>query len=229
MTPKEATCAKFIAQLAHIFLEFCMRIRSVSLLAAALSAGLLAAPLAQAHEAGDILVKFGVTHVAPKSNNGTVASGTVDLDVGSSTRPSLSLTYMATKNIGVELLAAVPFKHTIDNRLDGTRVGETKHLPPTLSVQWHFLPDAKVQPYVGVGLNYTTFFSTKSGAGDLKLGDSWGLAAQLGVDIPLDKNWLLSADVRYINIESDVKLDGAKIGKAKINPWTATLAVGYRF
>lgn len=199
--------------------------------AALMGAGLLAAPLVQAHEAGDVLLKVGVTTVQPKSNNGTVANGTVKLDVGSSTRPSFSLTYMATKNIGIELLGAFPFQHNIDSNLG--RIGKTKQLPPTLSVQWHFLPDAKVQPYVGVGLNYTTFFSTKSQGAlsgqDLKLSDSWGLAAQIGVDVPLDKNWLLSADVRYINIESDVKLNSAKIGKTKINPWVATLAVGYRF
>lgn len=202
-----------------------------SLAAAVLGAGLLATPLAQAHEAGDVLLKVGVSHVHPKSNNGTVANGTVDLDVGNSTRPSFSLTYMATKNIGIELLGAFPFQHNIDSNLG--RIGKTKHLPPTLSVQWHFLPDAKVQPYVGVGLNYTRFFSTKSEGAlagqDLKLGDSWGLAAQVGVDVPLNKNWLLSADVRYISIESDVKLNGAKIGKTKINPWVATVAVGYRF
>lgn len=210
-----------------------MRTQAIKPFAAAvLGVGLLAAaPLAQAHEAGDVLLKVGVTHVHPKSNNGSVANGTVDLNVGNSTRPSFSLTYMATKNIGIELLGAAPFQHNIDSNLG--RIGKTKHLPPTLSLQWHFLPDAKVQPYVGVGLNYTRFFSTKSEGAlagqDLKLSDSWGVAAQIGVDIPLDKRWLLSADVRYISIESDVKLNGAKIGKAKINPWVATMAVGYRF
>lgn len=202
-----------------------------SLAVAALGAGLLATPLAHAHEAGDVLLKVGVSHVHPKSSNGTVSDGTVDLNVGNSTRPSFSLTYMATKHIGIELLGAFPFQHGIDSNLGN--IGKTKHLPPTLSLQWHFLPDASVQPYVGVGLNYTRFFSTKAqgalAGNDLKLGDSWGLAAQVGVDIPLNKNWMVSADLRYINIKSDVKLNGTKIGETKINPWVATLAVGYRF
>jgi len=202
-----------------------------SLAAIALGSSLLAAPLAQAHEAGDVLLKVGVSHVKPKSDNGSVAGGTVDLDVGSSTRPSFSLTYMATKNVGLELLGAFPFQHDIGSNL-GT-IGKTKHLPPTLSLQWHFLPDAKVQPYVGVGLNYTHFFDTKArgalSGSKLKLDDSWGLAAQIGVDIPLDKKWFLNADVRYMNIKSDVKLDGANIGQTKINPWVATVGVGYRF
>jgi len=147
-----------------------------SLCIAALALGVLPLASVHAHEAGDWLFKAGVTHIQPKSDNGTVANGTVKLDVGSSTRPSFSITYMATRNIGVELLGALPFKHDIEAKGVG-RIGSTKHLPPTLSLQWHFLPDATVQPYVGVGLNYTTFFSTESVLGDLDLEDSWGVAA----------------------------------------------------
>lgn len=200
----------------------------LSLRAGALVLGALALAPAHAHEAGDWLFKAGVTHIEPKSNNGTVANGAVKLDIGSSTRPSFSVTYMATRNIGVELLGAFPFKHDISAQGLG-KIGSTKHLPPTLSLQWHFLPDATVQPYVGVGLNYTTFFSTESSLGDLSLGDSWGVAAQAGVDFKLSERWFLNADVRYIDISSDVKLNGVKIGKTSIDPWVATIGVGYRF
>uniref|UniRef100_UPI00333E59A7 OmpW/AlkL family protein n=1 Tax=Castellaniella defragrans TaxID=75697 RepID=UPI00333E59A7 len=199
-----------------------------SLCAGALVLGVSALAPVHAHEAGDWLFKVGVTHVEPKSNNGTVANGAVKLDIGGSTRPSFTVTYMATRNIGVELLGAFPFKHDINAKGLGG-IGSTKHLPPTLSLQWHFLPDATVQPYVGVGLNYTTFFSTKSSLGDLSLSDSWGVAAQVGADFKLSERWFLNADVRYIDISSDVKLNGAKIGKTRIDPWVATIGVGYRF
>lgn len=172
--------------------------------AALLAAGLLAAP-ARAHEAGDWLLKVGASQVRPKSNNGSVLNGSVDLDANNSVRPSFTVTYMATRNIGIELLAAWPFEHDIRGSGLG-RIASTKQLPPTLSVQWHFLPDSTVQPYVGVGLNYTTFFDTKThGAlegSDLRLGDSWGLAGQLGVDVKLNERWFLNADLRYIDISS---------------------------
>ncbi|MFC4447428.1 OmpW/AlkL family protein [Castellaniella denitrificans] len=203
-----------------------------TVLACALAAGSIAAGPALAHEAGDILLKVGVTHVEPKSDNGTVANGTVNLDIDGSTRPSFTLTYMATRNIGIELLGAYPFKHTIN--ADGMgKIGSTQHLPPTLSLQWHFLPDATFQPYVGVGLNYTTFFDTKTrgalSGSDLSLDDSWGVAAQVGVDYKLNDRWFLNADLRYIDIRSTVHLNGVDIGKTKINPWVATVGVGYRF
>lgn len=195
-------------------------------LAAALGAAAL--PVS-AHEAGDWLIRAGVTHVNPKSNNGTAAG--LGLDVNSSTRPSVSATYMVNRNLGVELLAATPFRHDIAG--NGASIGSTKHLPPTLSLQWHFLPSATVQPYVGVGLNYTRFFSTEGrgllAGNHLELTDSWGLAAQVGVDVKINERWFVNASVRYIDIDSDVKLNGAKVGKANIDPWVTTIGIGYRF
>lgn len=191
------------------------------------------APTAHAHEAGDVLLKVGVSQVRPKSDNGSVLNGSVNLDVNNSTRPSFTLTYMATRNIGIELLGAWPFSHDISGSGGLGKIGSTKQLPPTLSVQWHFLPDSTVQPYVGVGLNYTHFFSTKtSGAlsdSTLKLSDSWGLAGQIGVDVKLSERWFLNADLRYIDISSKVRLDGERIGTARIDPWVASVGVGYRF
>ncbi|OZI21267.1 hypothetical protein CAL26_27965 [Bordetella genomosp. 9] len=203
---------------------------------AAALAALLAAACAlptYAHEAGDVLFKVGVTQVRPKSDNGSVLNDSVDLDVNNSVRPSFTLTYMATRNIGVELLGAWPFEHDIRGSGGLGKIGSTKQLPPTLSLQWHFLPDSTIQPYVGIGVNYTHFFDTKSegaiSGSDLKLQDSWGVAAQLGVDVKFSERWFMTADVRYIDISSKVKLDGERIGTARINPWVATVGVGYRF
>ncbi|ETF03358.1 membrane protein [Advenella kashmirensis W13003] len=213
--------------------------------ACTVAVGSLLATPAVAHEAGDWIVKAGLTSVMPTSDNGTVGKAIaprgIGLDIDSSTRPSFSLTYMATRHLGIELLAAAPFQHDIrgdapDLGGDIGRIGKTRHLPPTLSLQWHFLPDAAVQPYVGVGVNYTTFFHTKPtgalrelGVEKLTLSDSWGLAAQVGADVRLSENWFMNASVRYIDIKTKVRIDGTKIGTAKVNPWVATIGVGYRF
>lgn len=203
-----------------------------AVLAALFAAGAYALP-AHAHDAGDVLFKVGATQVRPKSGNGSVLDGSVDLDVGNSVRPSFTVTYMATRNVGIELLGAWPFEHDIRGSGGLGKIGSTKQLPPTLSLQWHFLPDSTIQPYVGVGVNYTHFFDTKSegaiSGSDLKLQDSWGLAGQLGVDVKISERWFMTADVRYIGISSKVKLDGQRIGTARIDPWVATVGVGYRF
>jgi outer membrane protein len=209
------------------------RARAGLLLGAVLCAAAFATP-ALAHEQGDWLVKAGVSQVRPKSDNGSALSGSVNLDVNNDVKPSISGTYMFTRNIGLDVLAAVPFRHDVygSGAVNG-QLGSSKQLPPTVSVQWHFLPDQTFQPYVGLGVNYTRFFSTKAvgplAGNELKLTDSWGMAAQFGVDVKINERWFVNADLRYIDIDSDVKLNGNKIGKANIDPWVATIAVGYRF
>ncbi|WP_018867417.1 MULTISPECIES: OmpW family protein [unclassified Thioalkalivibrio] len=199
-------------------------------------AGLLApAALIPAHataanadvSAGDWLIRGGLTHVAPKSDNGTLGNlpGNPSADVGSNTRPSGNITYMMTDNLGLELLVAIPFKH--DLNVGGADIGSTRHLPPTLSLQYHFNTGSAVRPYVGAGINYTYFFDEPDG---LDLDDSWGAAVQAGIDFAVDDNWFVNAEVRWIDIDTDVSADGVgHIGTVNIDPWTFGMNVGYRF
>jgi outer membrane protein len=190
------------------------------LIAALGSAGL------QAHESGDWVIRGGFHHISPKSNNSDI------VEVDSDTMLTFNVLYMVSANWGVELLAALPFEHDIA-LVDGPTVASTKHLPPTLSLVYHLLPHSRIQPYVGAGLNATLFFdeSTKGAlAGTkLELDNSFGAAAVVGVDVALGSNWLLNADVRYLDIETDAKLDGARLGTVKIDPWAFGLNLAYRF
>ncbi|SUV86206.1 outer membrane protein [Bordetella pertussis] len=133
----------------------------------------------------------------------------MDLDANNSVRPSFTVTYMATRNIGIELLAAWPFEHDIRGSGLG-RIASTKQLPPHAQRAMALPAGQHGAAVCRVGLNYTTFFDTKThGAlegSDLRLGDSWGLAGQLGVDVKLNERWFLNADLRYIDISSKVKL-----------------------
>ncbi len=201
-----------------------------SALAAALAAGLLAGT-AQAYEAGNWLFRIGAYGVFPESDNLSLAPG-VNIDVDDGYTLGFNFTYMVSPNIGIELLAALPFKHDISLTGAG-KIAETDQLPPTLSVQYHFTPENSVRPYVGLGLNYTTFFNTDTkGAlegSSLKLDDSWGVAGQLGIDIDIAPDWFANVDLRYIGISTDAKLNGVGIGTVDINPWVVGLTVGTRF
>ena len=186
------------------------------------AAGLtVAAAPAFAQSAGDWTLGLGVHQVDPKSDNGTLAGGTLPLSVGSDAKPSLTFEYFIRDNLGIEVLAAWPFQHDISVKGVG-RVGSTKHLPPTVSLQYHFNDKGVVSPVLGVGLNYTTFFSEDTrGALDgtsLKLGDSWGLAAHAGLDFRVSEKAAIRVDVRWIDIDSRVRVDGARMGTANIDP-----------
>jgi outer membrane protein len=217
----------------------------------------------QAHEDGQWILRGGVGVVDPKSGNlnlgsldlgGGISLTSASIEVDSATSLTLSGTYMITENWAFDILASWPFKHDIDVAAtisDGVdtvsgKVGiaEVEHLPPTFSLQYHFIPDGNFQPYVGAGVNWTTFFSEKvsSDASDLgivslQLDDSIGFAAQVGADWLMGDRWLVNLDLRWINIETDVTgtLDvgtgpeTGELGTVKIDPLVYSLNIGYRF
>lgn len=195
-----------------------------TLVIALLASAALAAPAA-AQSAGDMTLGLGFGLVSPKSNNGTVAGA--DLDIDDNLRPTFTFEYFVRDNIGVELLAALPFKH--DLNLGGSKIGTTKHLPPTLTLNWHIPTNGPLTPILGVGVNYTTFFEDRSPLGDLKIDNSWGLAAHVGVDYALTEKSAVRFDLRYIDIDADVRLDGVKIGKAEVDPLVTGISYIMKF
>jgi len=217
------------------------------LLAMSVSAAIfLAAPAALAHDAGDFYVRVGATNVNPDDPNGDIDLSAVDpalakqdIDVDDAWSLTFTGSYQWTENWAVELLAAYPFEHDIDVEGLG-KVGSTKHLPPTLSLQYHFLPKGKFQPYVGAGLNYTIFFDDGAEGvlsdlgGDLEIeDDSFGLAGQVGFDYMFNDQWFINLDLRYINIETKAKVTIPGVGTIKedvdINPWVYGVNIGYKF
>jgi outer membrane protein len=192
------------------------------LLACALAIGLgaAAAPVL-AQSQGDWTLGVGVHAVDPRSDNGRLADGTLKVDVDTDVKPTLTFEYFVRDNLGVEVIAAWPFEHDVSIAGMGT-VGSTKQLPPTVSLQYHFNGKGKVSPFVGAGINYTTFFSEDTrGALDgaqLELDDSWGLAAHAGIDFAVGERSAIRVDARWIDIDADVKLNGADIGTVNIDP-----------
>ena len=212
--------------------------RSLKLAVLCAAAVLLWTNTVIAKEAGDWIVRAGVTNISPKSDNGTIAGADpITLDVKLATMMTFDGTYMITNNFGVELLAALPFKHDIyaDDGNTRAKVATTKHLPPTLSAVYHFNSAGKFQPYVGAGLNWTIFFDEKAkgpledAGNSVKLSDSVGIAGVVGLDIALTEKMFLNGNIRYMNIETDVKVDGTKVATAKIDPWVYAINIGWRF
>jgi outer membrane protein len=150
------------------------------------------------------------------------------LTVSNETIPEIDVSYFFSPNWAAELVATYPQKHHVE--LDGKDIGTFKHLPPTLLMQYHFVLDAPVKPYVGVGVNYTTMSKVEllGGAGSLDH-DSVGLALQAGLDYAIDKKWSLNVDVKKVQIRSDVFISGAKVSRVKVDPLMLGVGVGYRF
>jgi len=204
--------------------------RNRTLLFAAFVAAL--APLhVQAGDAGGFEFKFGAHHVSPRSNNGALADGAFDVDVASEVRPTFNLGYWLTDNLQLDLLAALPFDH--DVKLNGTKAASFTHLPPTLTLQYHFAPEGKVDPFLGLGVNYTwTYSEDTTGPLDgtrLALGNSFGLAAQAGLTVKINERWRVGADLRWMDIDSDAKVNGADVGTVHVDPTCVGVFLVYTF
>ena len=184
------------------------------------SAVAVSAMPALAYEAGDIIVKAGIVNVNPKED-----SGIDGLTVKDDTQLGLTLTYMVAPQVGVEVLAATPFKHGIE--LNGDRVATTKHLPPTVSAQYYLMdPASKLQPYVGLGVNHTFFFDEDGAVNHL--GKSWGLSYSAGLNYDLGNNLLANAAVWKMDIDSEADTALGELD-VEIDPLVFMVGAGMKF
>jgi outer membrane protein len=175
-------------------------------------------------------LRVRAVHIDPADKSSAIPglAGENAITVSNKTIPEVDISYFFTKNIAAELILTYPQKHSV--YLNGAYIGSFKHLPPTLTVQYHFTPDAKISPYVGAGINYTRISNVNllGGAADLD-NNSFGLALQAGVDFKIDKNWSINLDVKKVQIRSDVTAGGAYLSRVKVDPLLVGVGVGYRF
>jgi outer membrane protein len=169
----------------------------------------------------------GAANAAAAAPAAPAAPTAVAVNVDDANSLTLSGEYFIRDNIGIELLLATPFKHDIS--VGGAFAGTTKHLPPTLSINYHFPTQGPIKPFVGVGLNYTVFFDETSPLGDLKLDNSFGLAATVGADWQINPTGALRLSVRYMDIDTDASLNGTSLGTVEIDPVVVGLGYVHRF
>ena len=195
-----------------------------ALLTAATASVMIASPV-MAYEAGDIVVRGRILLVDPQDDSGSIKvdggptgeKATVNSDV----IPELDFTYMLTSNWGLELILGFSDHEVKTNLLTLGHIADTKVLPPTLTLQYHFMPTSNIRPYAGVGVNYTHYFDTKAkGALDgqgLEIDDSFGLSLQAGVDVDINEDWFVNFDVKYIDMDADAEFKSAAGVKTKVD------------
>ncbi|WP_417479862.1 OmpW/AlkL family protein [Maricaulis maris] len=198
----------------------------------AIAALLTAAPASA--ESGDWLVRLRAINVAP-NESADIATIGGDVDIDTSVVPELDITYFVRDKWAVELILGVtPHDVTaVGTSLGDVELGDVTLLPPTLTLQYHFNPQGQVRPYVGAGVNYTHFFDADLPAGSaltsIDYDASFGLAAQAGVDFALDDDWFVNLDVKYIDIDTDVTINGAIAADVQIDPVVFGIGLGRRF
>ncbi|MEP2103647.1 MAG: OmpW family protein [Parasphingorhabdus sp.] len=215
--------------------------KTTKFIALAAASGIAVSSVPAFAEQGDILLRARVINVMPSEESSSILPGFPgeQVSVDNSPAPELDITYMATNNIGFELIAATT-KHSASGVTGTTgsigRLAKTWVLPPTLTAQYHFAPDAAIRPYVGAGVNYTIFYNEKAtrdleaavGETDVSLKSSFGWALQAGMDIPLNDRISLNFDVKYLDIDTTATLRTTDAGtqRVKINLDPIVVGVG---
>jgi outer membrane protein len=191
--------------------------------AALLGSVLCASAFAQQVSEGPWMVRARAVHL--NSSNGD--STPLNLSINDKWLPEVDISYFINPNVAVELILTVPQKQTLS--AGGVAIGSFKHLPPTLTAQYHFTNFGGFKPYVGAGINYTRISSVNLPSGVTVDKNSFGPALQAGVDIPLAKNLYLNFDVKKVYIRTDVAAAGKKIGSFRVDPVLVGVGLGWRF
>ena len=204
------------------------------------SLALLAVAANGAAQAQDNLFKVGLTRYDTHSKTtGVVGPGIpagADAETGDATTVIFVGERLLTPNVGVELVLGVPPKITAQATGSVAFLGEVlsaRNVAPTLLFNWHFGQTGDTwRPYVGLGLNYTKFTDVQTPYGwDVQLSDSWGAAAQAGIDYAIDKRWGVFASVAVLKVKSDLVATGATVLQTTIDfrPIVYSAGVAYRF
>ncbi|MFO1219062.1 MAG: OmpW family outer membrane protein [Burkholderiaceae bacterium] len=197
-----------------------MKMRWIAIVAAAAAL----APAAWAQDSGSWIVRARALNLDSANKDSTG----LGLSINNKTFPEFDISYFLSPNLAAELILTYPQKQ--DVRLNGNKIGSFKHLPPTLTAQYHFTGLGGFRPYLGAGVNYTRISNVDilSGAADLKR-NSYGLALQAGADVPLGGGWLVNLDVKKVQIGTKVYVGGADKGKFKVDPLLVGVGIGKRF
>ncbi|MDO4896810.1 MAG: OmpW family outer membrane protein [Moraxella sp.] len=179
----------------------------------------------------NLTFKAGVGYLDPTSDkniNDELTTAKVSSEVA--LLPSFDYRFGDTP-FSVELLLATPFEHTVNTTSEGD-VAKFKHLPPTLTAKYNTPSFNGFSANVGVGATYLIPFEEEliGGGGKLEAKKTVAPAAQIGVTYtPSNSPWGVFADVRYADLKTDLKLDGAKIGELEVNPVVYSIGVSHKF
>jgi len=185
-------------------------------------------------------IRLRAVYLDPANHSDAYAPLAIPADaihINSKWLPDLDIEYYFAPHWSSELVLTYPQSQTVtveQSALGGpANIGTFKHLPPTLTVKYGFMPDAAFRPYIGAGLNVTYISDVNLAVptvGTLDL-DHWsvGPAAQIGFDWKIADHWFFNADAKWAMIRSDVSFEGTKISQARIDPWLLGVGFGYRF
>jgi outer membrane protein len=188
-------------------------------------------------EAGTFMIRARAIGVIPEDNSSSISVIGGHVTATAQAAPELDFSYFLTDNVALELIAATT-RHEV--KATGTAVGNIDvgsvwALPPTLTLQYHFLPHSAFSPYVGVGLNVTFWYGESANnppVTHFSVGNNVGPALQAGIDYNFAGHWFANIDVKqiFLNTEAHVDALGTTVkARTSLDPLVVGMGIGYPF
>lgn len=183
----------------------------------------------------DLTFKAGLGYLDPTAKK-DIAPNIPKAKVSSEMAVLPSFDYrFANSPFSAELLLASPFEHTVSIISDNNKradIAKFKQLPPTLTVKYNTPAVNGFGANIGIGATVLVPYKEKFMGSNDKLEADTVVAptAQIGATYSKPSSpWGVFADVRYVDLKTDLKRDGEKIGKLEVNPVVYALGVSHRF
>jgi outer membrane protein len=138
------------------------------------------------------------------------------------------------KGSGPAMLGSVPY--------NGQEISSARWIAPTAFLEYNFLSESsRWRPFIGVGVNYTTFYDRDSTAAGnaasggptrISLTSSVGAAGTAGIDYRFDGHWHMYGSYSISQVKTDLTANTAGIVRTStINfaPQVLVVSVGYSF
>ncbi len=207
-----------------------------------------------------ITVQAGAVNIAPNPSASSISGpftpvDALSLKVKDQSTLYLSLVADLNDNWSVQAALGLPPKHDVTvvvlqpaavtpgvAAADGQVGAKITQAAPTFFLNYNFTDrNSSWRPFVGLGINYTTFTKREStavndaingGPTNIKLTDSWGLAAQLGLTYKFDAKWSATAALATAKVGTTLTtntLGNVRADKVDLNPAAQSLTVGHTF
>lgn len=182
---------------------------------------------------GDWLIRLKATGIIPVNKSSETAPLGGRLETPSQLLPTLDVSYFLTDHCSVEVMAGVISNdYRLENSLLGDfKVSHTKSGTVSLVAQYHFRPDAALNPYIGAGVNHTWPISVESAQSvpDISTEALTSPLLDAGLNYRLSEHWYASASMRYVITPTQHFSGEGFSAKSNTDALTLGAGIGLRF
>lgn len=183
------------------------------------------------------MLRARILGISPDDSSSQITLIGGEADVDKAFTPDLDVSYFFNDNIAAEIVFLAYSRHDVkakNTAVGDIDLGSLDLVPPTVTLQYHLMPENNIRPYVGAGLSYVLIPNEDSGAATAVRYDDGviGTTLQAGFDYFYNDHWCINFDIKRVWVAVDVEVDALDTTvqtTVDVDPWLFGIGVGYRF